>query len=78
LPVGIFYGFYHQRTINNSDKIAESQKEYARREDLIRNAKKAWEEKNKDSQKKKEKSIFRLGKDEENVDGELTHMFYRG
>jgi len=45
LLVGIFYGFSHQRTLNANTRAAHAQQEYHHKEDLIKQAKKAWAEK---------------------------------
>jgi F-type H+-transporting ATP synthase subunit e len=45
LGLGIFYGFYHQRTINSSQKAAEAQHEYERKQKLINEAKAAYAKK---------------------------------
>ncbi|KAJ4290647.1 F1F0 ATP synthase subunit e, mitochondrial [Collariella sp. IMI 366227] len=42
LGLGIFYGFYHQRTINASQKAAEAQREYQHKQELINKAKDAY------------------------------------
>lgn len=45
LLFGAFYGFTHQRTLNANAKAAHAQHEYHHQEDLIKQAKKAWAEK---------------------------------
>ncbi|KAL2131150.1 hypothetical protein VTI74DRAFT_5461 [Chaetomium olivicolor] len=42
LGLGIFYGFYHQRTITAAQKAAEAQREYQRQQELINKAKEAY------------------------------------
>ncbi|KAK4100620.1 hypothetical protein N658DRAFT_497071 [Parathielavia hyrcaniae] len=39
LGLGIFYGFYHQRTITSSQKAAAAQREYDHKQELINKAK---------------------------------------
>ena len=45
LFLGVFYGFYHQRTINASLKEAHAQAEYKHKESLIEKAKLEWAKK---------------------------------
>jgi F-type H+-transporting ATP synthase subunit e len=42
LGLGIFYGFYHQRTITASQKAAAAQREYEHKQELINKAKEAY------------------------------------
>lgn len=42
LGVGIFYGFYHQRTLSSAQKVAERQQEYEHKQTLINKAKEAY------------------------------------
>jgi F-type H+-transporting ATP synthase subunit e len=42
LGLGVFYGFYHQRTINSSQKAAAAQREYEHKQKLINQAKEAY------------------------------------
>ncbi|KAK1764639.1 ATP synthase E chain-domain-containing protein [Phialemonium atrogriseum] len=42
LGVGIFYGFYHQRTLSAAQKVAERQQEYEHKQTLINKAKEAY------------------------------------
>nr|POF26253.1 atp synthase subunit e, mitochondrial [Quercus suber] len=49
LVFGVFYGFSRQSTITLTDKMAQSQHEYDRQQNLIQDAKRAWAEKNKPS-----------------------------
>ena len=39
LGLGVFYGVYHQSSINTADKVAAEKKDYQRRETLISQAK---------------------------------------
>lgn len=39
LGLGVFYGFYHQRTIYSSDKAAAAKREYEHKQSLINQAK---------------------------------------
>ncbi|CAK7198619.1 F1F0 ATP synthase subunit e, mitochondrial [Sporothrix eucalyptigena] len=39
LGLGVFYGFYHQRTINSSDRAAAAKREYEHKQELINKAK---------------------------------------
>ncbi|KAG2415691.1 hypothetical protein HFD88_006882 [Aspergillus terreus] len=42
LVAGLVYGVYHQSSINTSAKRAEAEREYARQERLIQQAKAEW------------------------------------
>ncbi|KAK4042191.1 ATP synthase E chain-domain-containing protein [Parachaetomium inaequale] len=42
LGLGVFYGFYHQRTISSSQKAAAAQREYEHKQELINKAKEAY------------------------------------
>ncbi|AEO70115.1 1a8c9fb9-5724-4bdb-8978-1a1f2c0b1404 [Thermothielavioides terrestris] len=42
LGLGIFYGFYHQRSITASQKAAAAQREYEHKQELINKAKEAY------------------------------------
>jgi F-type H+-transporting ATP synthase subunit e len=42
LGLGVFYGFYHQRTINSSQKAAAAQREFEHKQKLINQAKEAY------------------------------------
>ena len=42
LGLGVFYGFYHQRTISSSQKAAAAQREYEHKQQLINKAKEAY------------------------------------
>ncbi|KIH89661.1 mitochondrial ATPase, f0 complex, subunit e [Sporothrix brasiliensis 5110] len=39
LGLGVLYGFYHQRTINSSDKAAAAKRAYEHKQSLINQAK---------------------------------------
>lgn len=43
---GIFYGFWHQSTLNTQAKQAEYEREYKHKESLIQKAKAEWAKKN--------------------------------
>lgn len=43
---GVFYGFYHQSSLNAKAKIAELEREYHRKEQLIEQAKAAFAKRN--------------------------------
>jgi hypothetical protein len=60
LLFGAFYGFTHQRTLNASAKAAHAQQEYSHQEDLIKQAKKAWVEKQlpPDQRKKSDGGVY--------------------
>ncbi|PKY07017.1 hypothetical protein P168DRAFT_324478 [Aspergillus campestris IBT 28561] len=45
LVAGLVYGVYHQSSISSSAKQAETQREYARQERLIQQAKAEWQKK---------------------------------
>lgn len=45
LLFGVFYGFSHQRTLTSNLRAAHAQQEYHHKEDLIKEAKAAWVEK---------------------------------
>ncbi|KAI9373164.1 ATP synthase E chain-domain-containing protein [Aspergillus egyptiacus] len=45
LVAGLVYGFYHQSSISASIKRAEAEREYARQERLIEQAKAEWKKK---------------------------------
>ncbi|OOF96309.1 hypothetical protein BO94DRAFT_539163 [Aspergillus sclerotioniger CBS 115572] len=45
LVAGLVYGFYHQSSITSSAKHAEAEREYARQERLIQQAKAEWQKK---------------------------------
>ncbi|KAK0734879.1 ATP synthase E chain-domain-containing protein, partial [Lasiosphaeria miniovina] len=42
LGLGIFYGFYHQRTISSTQKTAAAQRNYQHKQQLIDQAKEAY------------------------------------
>ncbi|KAK4116211.1 hypothetical protein N656DRAFT_774421 [Canariomyces notabilis] len=42
LGLGVFYGFYHQRSITAAEKKAAAQREYEHKQDLINKAKEAY------------------------------------
>jgi len=42
LGLGVFYGFTHQRSINQAQKAAAAQKEYEHKQALIEKAKEAY------------------------------------
>ncbi|KAK3942149.1 ATP synthase E chain-domain-containing protein [Diplogelasinospora grovesii] len=42
LGLGIFYGFYHQRKINSSQKALAEKREYEHKQELIQKAKEAY------------------------------------
>ncbi|KAK4156914.1 ATP synthase E chain-domain-containing protein [Chaetomidium leptoderma] len=42
LGLGVFYGFYHQRTINSTQQTAAAQREYEHKQQLINKAKEAY------------------------------------
>ncbi|GAM38729.1 hypothetical protein TCE0_033f09696 [Talaromyces pinophilus] len=43
---GVFYGLYHQSTLNSQAKHAEQEREYKHKESLIAKAKAEWAKKN--------------------------------
>ncbi|KAK4129254.1 hypothetical protein N657DRAFT_639839 [Parathielavia appendiculata] len=45
LGLGIFYGFYHQRTITSAQKAAAAQREYEHKQELINKAKEEYAKK---------------------------------
>ncbi|KAL4888678.1 ATP synthase E chain-domain-containing protein [Aspergillus ambiguus] len=45
LVAGLVYGVYHQSSINTNAKRAEAEREYARQERLIQQAKAEWKKK---------------------------------
>ncbi|KAL5337821.1 ATP synthase E chain-domain-containing protein [Aspergillus crustosus] len=45
LVAGLVYGFYHQSSISSSIRRVEADREYARQERLIEQAKAAWKKK---------------------------------
>ncbi|PLB44742.1 hypothetical protein P170DRAFT_415445 [Aspergillus steynii IBT 23096] len=45
LVAGLVYGFYHQSSITSSAKRADADREYARQERLIEQAKAEWKKK---------------------------------
>ncbi|KAL4996557.1 ATP synthase E chain-domain-containing protein [Aspergillus recurvatus] len=45
LVAGLVYGFYHQSSITAANRRAEAEREYARQERLIEQAKAEWKKK---------------------------------
>jgi F-type H+-transporting ATP synthase subunit e len=45
LLFGVFYGFTHQRALNSDAKAFHAKQEWSHKEDVIKQAKKAWAEK---------------------------------
>ncbi|RAL07426.1 ATP synthase subunit e [Aspergillus homomorphus CBS 101889] len=45
LITGLVYGFYHQSSLTSAAKHAEAEREYARQERLIEQAKAEWKKK---------------------------------
>jgi hypothetical protein len=56
LGVGVFYGAYHQLSLTARDKMAREQKEWARKESLITQAKQEWARRNPQAQPAPRKS----------------------
>ncbi|KAF2146579.1 uncharacterized protein K452DRAFT_294136 [Aplosporella prunicola CBS 121167] len=46
LGLGLFYGVYHQAQISTKEKLDQSKREYAHKEDLIKKAKAEYAQKN--------------------------------